>query len=66
MRKFPENLKQAGISKTDSAFQIEGVIKSGREWEKNPCNINWKSLPLTFVEPLSDSNTVMNEWIFTI
>lgn len=35
MCKFPENLKQAVISKSDSPFQSECVIKRGREWEKN-------------------------------
>lgn len=61
MRKFPENLKKLDISKSDSIFQHECVIKKWEEQEKKPCHIDWKSLPLTFVEPVSDSNAVVNE-----
>lgn len=34
MHKIPDNLNQAGISKSDSTFQSEGAIKRVRKREK--------------------------------
>lgn len=35
MPKFPENLEKSGISKSDSTFQHECVIKKWEEQRKN-------------------------------